>query len=121
MIDIPALPDASQASLVSRTSYIPDAHPWTANADKADEHNGVLNANEVPCYIELNWQSKRGGKTVHVGTFKLNLRALARVGFARLETSHKVRLRFVRKDDATVVIQINDASPALPVGLAVFD
>lgn len=37
-----------------------------------------------------------------------------------MENSHKVRLRFVREDDGTVVIQINDAGEALPVGFCHF-
>ena len=47
-------------------------------------------------------------------------KSLAKAGFAREEGKKKVRLRFVRDDDGTISIQINAASPALPVGVADF-
>ena len=113
-------PDPSHASMVSRTTFGPVKHEWTANEDEAGEHHGAIDTNEVPCYLALYWHSRRAGKTIHVGTFKLNLRRLAKAGFAREEGSRKIRLRFVRLSDGTVVIQINSTGPALPVGMALF-
>ncbi len=78
-----SLPDPSFSLLVSRTNYGPVDHEWTANDDDAGEHHGAINANEVPCFVALYWQSKRAGQTIHVGTYKLNLRRLAKAGFAR--------------------------------------
>jgi hypothetical protein len=114
------LPDSSSAAMVSRTTFGPVSHEWTANEDDAGEHHGAIDANEVPCYLALYWHSRRAGKTVHVGTYRLNLRRLAKAGFARQESTKKVRLRFVRNPDSTIVIQINDSGPALPVGVADF-
>jgi hypothetical protein len=115
------LPDASYSSLVSRTDFGPVSHEWTGNEDDAGEHHGAIDANEVPCYIALYWHSRRAGKTVHVGTYKLNLRRLAKAGFAREEGAKKVRLRFVRDADGTIAIQIKASGPSLPVGSAMFD
>jgi len=117
---MPDFPDSAHAIFVSRTTYGPVYHEWTANEDDAGEHHGAIDGNEVPCYLALYWQSRRAGRTVHVGTYKLNLRRLAKAGFAREEGRKKIRLRFVRKPDGVVVIQINDSGPELPVGVAIF-
>lgn len=101
--------------------YGPVSHEWTGNEDDAGEHHGAIDANEAPCYVALYWQSRRAGKTVHVGTYKLNLRQLAKAGFAREESKKKIRLRFVRDETGTVSIQINSSGPALPVGVADFN
>jgi hypothetical protein len=113
-------PDPAHALLVTRTTYGPVAHEWTANDDDAGHHHGLLSLNEVPCYFALYWQSKSRGRTVHVGTYKLNLRRLAAEGYAT-EKGRQVRLRFVRDADGTVEIRPNDSSPGLPVGTADFD
>jgi len=115
-----ALPDASYSLLVSRTTQGPVAHECTANEDDAGEHHGALDANEVPCYLALYWHSRRARRTVHVGTYKLNLRRLAKSGFAREEGTKKIRLRFVRDPSGTVALQKNASRPELPVGLAQF-
>lgn len=115
------LPEASFSSLVSRTNFGPVSHEWTGNEDDAGEHHNLIDANEVPCYLALYWHSRRAGKTVHVGTYRLNLRRLAKAGFARAEGAKKVRLRFVRGADGTIAIQINTSGPSLPVGSATFN
>jgi hypothetical protein len=114
-------PSAEHAHLISRTTFDPAHHDWTGNDDDTGEHHGSLDINEVPCYLALYWQSRRAGRTVHVGTFKLNLHRLERAGYARAEGTRKVRLRFVRGPDGTIVIQINRAGPQLPVGYVAFD
>ena len=116
---MPTLPDPAHAMLVSRTTAGPVPHEWTGNDDDAGHHHGLLDANEVPCLLALYWQSRRAGRTIHVGTYKLNLRRLAKAGFA-VEKGAKVRLRFVRDDDGTIEIRSNDSSPGLPVGRADF-
>ena len=114
-------PLPSDASLISRTNSGTDVHEWTGNDDDQGQHHGLLNANEVPCYIALYWQSRRAGRTVHVGTYKANLRQLVKRGLARNEGKSKVRLRFVRQDDGIIVIQLNESAPSLAVGRAVFN
>ena len=114
------LPDPSQSLLVSRTTAGPVAHAWTGNEDDASHHHGLLDSNEIPCLLALYWESKRARRTVHVGTYKLSLRRLAKAGFAVEKPGNKVRLRFVREVDGTVVIRPNDSSPGLPVGQADF-
>lgn len=114
------LPDPSHVLLVSRTTEGPVGHEWTGNDDDAGQHHGLLDANEVPCLLALYWQSRRAGRTVHVGTYKLRLRQLARAGFAIEKAGHKVRLRFVRNEDGIIEIRPNDSSPGLPVGRANF-
>lgn len=111
-------PGAEHARYIARTTFGPVGHEWTANQDDAGEHHGLLDINEVPCYLALYWQSRRAGRTVHVGTFRLNLHQLERTGYARLEGKRKVRLRFVREPDGTVAIQINGSGPKLLVGHA---
>ena len=101
--------------LVSRTTE-PASHDWTANNDDEGHHHGLLDANEVPCVIALYWQSKRAGRAVHVGTFRVRLRQLAKAGYAVMKPGNKVRLRFVRDDHGVINIQVNDGSPELPVG-----
>jgi hypothetical protein len=113
-------PSEEHAHLVTRTTFGPVAHDWTANDDDAGEHHGAIDVNEAPCYLALYWQSRRAGRTVHVGTYKLNLHRLERAGYARAEGARKVRLRFVREADGLVVIQINGNGPRLPVGRAEF-
>jgi hypothetical protein len=115
------LPAKSDSLLVSRTNFGPVSREWTANEDEAGHHHGLIDLNEVPCYLALYWQSKRAGRTVHVGTYKLNLRRLISGGYARAEGKRNARLRFVRDDDGVVSIQINDSGPALAVGEAHFD
>jgi hypothetical protein len=115
---MPAYPASAYALLVSRTTAVAP-HDWTGNDDDAGHHHGLLDMNEVPCYLALYWQSRARGRTVHVGTYKLNLRRLAEAGYARAE-GRKVRLRFVRDDDGTIEIRLNDSSPGLPVGTADF-
>jgi hypothetical protein len=117
----PDYPDRAHSLMVARTSYGPVAHEWTGNEDDAGHHHGLLDLNEVPCYLALYWQSRAAGRTVHVGTYKLNLRRLAAAGFAQEKSGRKVRLRFVRDRDGTVVIRPNESSPGLPVGVARFD
>lgn len=112
-------PLREHSTLVSRTTFGPVKHEWTGNDDDAGHHHGVIDLNEVPCYLALYWNSKRAGRTVHVGTYKLNLRQLIKAGFARAE-GKKARLRFVRKEDGIVMIQLNDSAPDIPVGIATF-
>lgn len=114
-------PSAEHAHLVTRTTFGPVTHDWTGNDDDAGEHHGAIDVNEVPCYLALYWQSRRAGRTVHVGTYKLNLHRLERAGYARAEGARKVRLRFVRESDGVIVIQINGSGPRLPVGRATFE
>jgi len=118
---MPIYPDPSRAALISRTSFGPVAHEWTANDDDAGHHHGLLDLNETPCYLALYWQSRQYGRTIHVGTYKLNLRLLAASGYAQEKPGRKVRLRFVRDPDGTVEIRPNDSALGLPVGSAVFD
>jgi hypothetical protein len=115
-----SLPDPAQALLISRTTAGPVPHEWTANDDDAGEHHGLLDANEVPCLLTLYWQSRRAGRTYHVGTYKLNLRRLAKAGFATEKPGRKIRLRFVRDPDGTIEIRPNDSSPGLPIGRVAF-
>lgn len=113
-------PLASDASLISRTTSGTDVHEWTGNDDDQGQHHGLLNANEVPCYIALYWQSRKAGRTVHVGTYRMNLRLLVKQGLARQEGKSRIRLRFVRQDDGIIVIQLNESAPLLRVGRAPF-
>ena len=96
-------------------------HEWTANDDDAGHHHGLLELTGVPCYIALYWHSKARGRTVHVGTYKLNLKALVKAGFAQEKPGHRVRLRFARDVDGIVEIRANESSPGLPVGAVSFD
>lgn len=115
-------PDPQHASFAARVAFAPSgAREWTANEDEAGEHHGAVRLNENPCYIHLLWHSKRAGKTIDVGTFKLSPRGLVNAGFSREERPGTVRIRFVRDEDGLVVIQINDSEPALPVGEAHFE
>lgn len=114
-----ALPDSSHALMVSRTTT-PATHEWRANEDDASHHHGLVSANEVPYLLALYWESKRARRTVHVGTYKLNIRRLAKAGFAAEKRGNMVRLRFVRDPDGTVEIRVNDSSPGLPIGRADF-
>ena len=114
-------PAPAHALLVSRTNAGPVNHDWTGNDDDAGQHHGLLDINEVPCYLALYWQSRATGRTVHVGTYKLRLRGLAQAGYAQEKPGRKVRLRFVRDPDGTIEIRPNDSSPGLPVGVAIFD
>jgi len=115
-----SLPEPAHGLMVSRTTAGPVSHEWIANEDDHAHHHGLLDANEAPCLLALYWQSKRAGRTVHVGTYRLNLRRLAKAGFAVEKPGNKVRLRFVRDSDGTVEIRPNDSSPGLPVGRAEF-
>ncbi|MEX2170224.1 MAG: hypothetical protein WD851_13005 [Pirellulales bacterium] len=116
----PTFPAAAHAALVSRTTEGPVGHEWTGNDDDAGQHHGLLDANDVPCLLALYWQSRRAGRTVHVGTYKLRLRQLARAGYAQEKPGNKVRLRFVRNHDGVIEIRPNDSTPGLPVGRADF-
>jgi hypothetical protein len=113
-------PLSADAALITRTTSGPDVHEWTGNDDDQGQHHGLLSANEVPCYIALYWQSRKAGRTVHVGTYRANLRQLVKRGLARQEGKSKIRLRFVRKDDGIIVIQLNESAPLLRVGRATF-
>ena len=117
----PHLPDPTHSALVARaTSPVREAHEWTGDDDNAGHHHGLLDANEVPCFISLNWRSKRAGRTVPVGTYKLNLRRLAKAGYATEKPNNKVRLRFVRNPDGAIAIRVNESTPSLLVGRADF-
>jgi hypothetical protein len=76
---------------------------------------------EVPCYLGLDWHSRMAGRTIHVGSCKLNLRRLAAAGFVAEKPGRKVRLRFVRDSDGTIDIRPNNAAPALPIRVANFE
>ena len=118
---VPAYPDPAHSLMVTRTDYGPVSHEWTANDDDAGHHHGLIDFNGLPCYLALYWQSRAKGRTVHVGTYKLNLRALVKAGFAQEKAGRKVRLRFVRDADGTVAIRPNESSAGLPVGVALFE
>jgi hypothetical protein len=118
---MPTYPDPAHALMVTRTDYGPVSHEWTANEDEAGHHHGLLDLNSVPCYLALYWQSNARRRTVHVGTYKLSLRALLKAGFVQEKSGRKVRLRFVRNDDGVVEIRPNESTPGLPVGVADFD
>jgi hypothetical protein len=116
------LPSSEHAAVATRVALTPsDSREWTANEDDAGEHHGAVRLNENPCVIHLLWYSKRAGKTVDVGTFKLSPRGLLNGKYSREERPGTVRIRFVRNEDGLVVIQANDAGPALPVGEAHFE
>jgi hypothetical protein len=117
---MPEYPESKDATMVSRTTYGPVSHDWTANEDEAGHHHGLLDLSSAPTYLALYWHSKARGRTIHVGTYKLNLRALVKAGFAQEKPGRKVRLRFVRDSDGTVNIRSNESSPGLPVGTADF-
>jgi hypothetical protein len=104
----------------SRTDHGPVSHEWTANADDADHHHGLLDLNEIPCYLALYWHSKARGRTTHVGTYRLNLRRLVAGAVAQAKPSRKVRVRFVRDAHGVIAIQAKDSAPALPVGTVSF-
>ncbi|MGK2935913.1 MAG: hypothetical protein ACSLFE_11830 [Gemmatimonadaceae bacterium] len=114
------LPNPSYASLVTRISDDSRGRTWTGNDDDAGHYHNLVDANEVPCVISLYWKSKRAGRTVHVGTYKLSLTGLARAGFAQKKPGGKVRLRFVRNGSGIVEIRPNASSPGIPVGRADF-
>ncbi len=114
----PELPLSSNSLLVARTTHGPMERDWTGNADDRDDHHGLIDLNEAPCYLALHW--KRAGRTVHVGSYKLNLRRLVKAGFVR-EEGRRGRLRFVRGNNGVVSIQLNEESPKLEVGRALFD
>jgi hypothetical protein len=113
-------PDPKHALLVSRVDYAPDAHEWEGNEDDAGEHHGLLNGNEVPCFIARSWNSRSAGRTVRVGTFKLYLRRLVQAGYAADGPNRKVRVRFVRDPNGTICLRRNDSSPGIAVGFADF-
>lgn len=117
---MPTYPDPRHTALISRTSFGPATREWTANDDDAGHHHGLLDVNETSCYLALYWQSRTYGRTIHVGTYRLNLRRLAAAGYVQEKSGHKVRLRFVRDPDGTIQIRPNDSSPGLLVGMAVF-
>ena len=117
MLDYPSI---QYAAMISRTTFGPVTHEWTANEDDAGHHHGLIDLNEVPCYLALYWSSKSKGRTVHVGSYKLNLRLLVSAGYAQEKSGRKVRLRFVRDPDGTIQIRANESSPGLPVGNASF-
>lgn len=117
---MPTYPDPKHALLVSRTTVGPVAHEWTGNDDDARHHHGLLDLSEVPCYLALYWHSRARGRTVHVGTYKLNLRRLVAADYAQEKPGRKVRLRFVRDADGTIEIRPNESTPGLPVGVADF-
>jgi hypothetical protein len=112
-------PSKEVAAMVSRTTQRA-SREWTANDDDAGHHHGLIDLNEVPCYIALYWSSKSKGRTVHVGTYKLNLRLLVSKGYAQEKPGRKVRLRFVRDESGVIMIRANDSTPGLLVGIADF-
>lgn len=114
----PDLPLSTHSLLVARTTHGPMEREWTGNGDDRNDHHGLIDFNEAPCYLALYW--KRAGRTVHVGSFKINLRRLAKAGFVR-EEGRKGRLRFLRGVNDVVSIQLNEESPKLEVGRASFD
>ena len=113
------LPDPSHAPVVSRTTA-PPAHDWHANEDDASHHHGLVSANEFRTQSHFIGNRVARVRQVHVGNDRINLRALAKAGFAEAQPGNKVRLRFARDADGRVVIQVNNSSPALPVGHAQF-
>ena len=115
-------PDRKHALIATRLSHTPaDARDWTGNEDDAGQHHGAVRINENPCRVHLQWHSRRAGRTVDVGTFKLYPRGLLNAGYCHEERKGTIRVRFVRDEDGVISIQANDEGPALPVGEARFD
>ena len=97
--------------MVTRTTHGPVAHEWTANEDDAGHHHGLLDFSAAPTYSALYWQSKRRGRTLHLGTYKLNLRELVKAGYAQEKTGRKVRLRVPFERCSPATISLRRASP----------
>lgn len=116
------VPDPGEAEVLRRLELLPaDAHRWKGNGGRAEaDHHQLVNAGSGPFMLRLEWTDERGGSTVHVGDYRMNLRALAARGYVQ-EKGKSVRLRFVRWVNGLVVIQANDASPWIAVGWARFD
>ncbi len=110
-------PSPAHSLLVSRTNAGPISREWTGNGDDREDHHGLIDLNEVPCYLALYW--KRSGRTLHVGSYKLNLRRLVKAGLTRQE-GKSARLRFVRDENAIVSIQAKGDAPKLEIGTAIF-
>ena len=79
---------------------------------------GLSQRGSVPACPLLGIEARAANRSV--GTYKLNIRRLAKAGFAAEKPGNMVRLRFVRDPDGTVEIRVNDSSPGLPIGRADF-
>jgi hypothetical protein len=115
------LPLEEHRTLVERLHTAPPGgrvREWTLRDDNSQHHHGRVGVAESPLYLRLCWRENRGGATQEVGLYKLDLEALLKSEFIRIERpgATELRLRFVRGEDDVVSIQTRSGGPRLPIG-----
>jgi hypothetical protein len=112
-------PAADHHQLVERVADLPaNAAKWVGNAATGVDYHGPVSLQKDPFHLHLLWKSADGERCTEVGRYRISLSTLLRDGFVRPVAGGRVRLRFVRAADGTIQIQLNNSSPALPVGTA---
>lgn len=117
------LPRVTDEHFVVRLTDVPGAGPyrtWTIRDDNHQNYHGRVHLSESPLTIVLRWRRSATAQVQSVGVFRLDLRALLKERYIRRDPSGShadcVRLRFFRRDDGVMYIQVNSNGPAVPIG-----
>jgi hypothetical protein len=93
---------------------------WIGNDEKGGYvSHGKVRLSESPLDIRLKWTSAPQAQVYLIGCYRLDLRALLREGFVRLERPDEpdvVRLQFARHPDDGIYIRVQKDGPRLRVG-----
>lgn len=95
---------------------------WTLRDDNKGHYHGVVALSESPLYLCLSWRISAASPIHPVGIFLLDLSALLRDGYIRLEPSRvgkrATRIRIVREKDGRFYIQLNHDGPQMQLLVA---
>ena len=102
---------------LSEAQLRPGFRTWNGNDEKGRKtHHGVFKLQDSPKDLKLTWCESDISPVMPVGCYRLNLPALLKQGYVRMEprTPGAVRLRFVHSRDA-IYIQVRSNAPSLHV------
>lgn len=84
---------------------LPEKHrAWTGNDESQRNHNGRIPAEETRVSIDLYWKAGKNAPVKPVGTFELDVRALAKAGYVAPDPAGGYRLKFLHAEDGAVYL-----------------
>ena len=121
----PQSPDSSifdsqpTGSVCIRESDLRHGHlDWVGNDQSEGRQHGVVTMSES-LDLRLSWRNSRGATPTLIGCYRLNLRTLVSLGYARLDRlaePDRIRLQFVHECDDGIYIRVKKDTPRLYVG-----
>jgi len=92
---------------------------WTGNNDNpASAYWILVPLAQSPITIRLNWMTHTNARAVHVGDYKIDLKACLKAGLVYIPENNPgyVRLRFQYSDGGVIELSRRRAGPSIEIG-----